>query len=270
MGSQRQANGDMDADRAGFRLCRVSVAYDGRRPALSELDLEIQPGEMVGFVGPSGAGKTTLIRLLNGTLRPTTGSVEVGDEDLRDLTLARLRQARSRIGTIHQDLSLLPNLRVLQNVLAGRIGRTSLLGAARLLLLPSRTEVKRAYELLARVGIPEKLYDRTDRLSGGQQQRVAIARALLPEPSALLADEPVSSVDPARARDTIGLLVELSRERGLTLCVSLHNLELVREFLPRLIGLRDGELAFDRPTSELEDEDFNALYELAPGEGNGP
>jgi phosphonate transport system ATP-binding protein len=255
----------MKADSARFRLRGVSVAYDGRGPALDGVDLAIGSGEMVGFVGPSGAGKTTLMRLLNGTLRPTEGSVEVGGEDLRDLSLSRLRRVRSRIGTVHQDLSLVPNLRVLQNVVAGGIGRTSLLGATRLLFLPPRAEVRRAYELLDRVGIPEKLYDRTDRLSGGEQQRVAIARALFPEPAALLADEPVSSVDPARARDTIGLLVELSRERGLTLCVSLHNLELAREFLPRLIGLRDGAVAFDRSTAELEDGDFNALYELVPG-----
>ena len=255
-------------DRAGFRLRGVSAAYDGRGAALSGVDLAIEPGEMVGFVGPSGAGKTTLIRLLNGTLRPAAGSVEVGGEDLRDLTLTRVRRVRSRIGTVHQDLSLVPNLRVLQNILAGGIGRTSLLGAARLLLLPPRSEVERAYALLARVGIPEKLYDRTDRLSGGQQQRVAIARALFPEPAALIADEPVSSVDPARARDTIALLVELSRERGITLCLSLHNLDLAREFLPRLIGLREGRVAFDRRTEELGDEDFRALYELAPGDGH--
>jgi len=253
----------MQIGSAGFRLERVSVAYDGRGPALRDVDLAIEPGEMVGFVGPSGAGKTTLLRLLNGTLRPKTGSVEVAGEDLRDLSLAQLRRVRSRIGTIHQDLSLVPSLRVLQNVLAGKIGRTSLLGSARLLLLPPRAEVRRAYEILARVGIAEKLYDRTDRLSGGQQQRVAIARALFPEPVALLADEPVSSVDPARARDTIGLLVELSRERGLTLCVSLHNLELAREFLPRLVGLRHGEVIFDQSTAELDDSDFTTLYELA-------
>ena len=256
----------MEIGTAAFRLDRVSVAYDGRGPALREVDLAIEPGEMVGLVGPSGAGKTSLLRLLNGTLRPTDGTVRVAGVAMRDHSLASLRRTRSRIGTVHQNLSLVPNLRVVQNVLAGKIGRTSLLGAARLLLLPPKAEVRRAYEILARVGIAEKLYDRTDRLSGGQQQRVAIARALFPEPLALLADEPVSSVDPARARDTISLLVELSRERGLTLCVSLHNLELAREFLPRLIGLRQGEVAFDQPTAELDDGDFRSLYDLASGE----
>ncbi|RMH18241.1 MAG: ATP-binding cassette domain-containing protein, partial [Acidobacteria bacterium] len=217
----------------------------------------------VGLVGPSGAGKTTLLRLLNGTLRPSMGRVVVAGDDLSTLTGRALRHLRSRIGMVHQDLSLVPNLRVLHNVLAGRLGRLSLAGALRLLLLPPRSEVRRVYELLARVGIPEKLYQRTDRLSGGQQQRVAIARALYQDPAALLADEPVSSVDPARARDTVALLAEISRERGLTLCISLHNLQLARDYLPRLVGLRDGRVVFDHRTEELTDADFHALYDLS-------
>ncbi|MEE8526085.1 MAG: ATP-binding cassette domain-containing protein [Thermoanaerobaculia bacterium] len=233
---------------------------------MRDVELEIAAGERVGIVGPSGAGKTTLLRLLNGTLRPASGSVKVGGEDLRDHSRRQLRRVRSHIGTVHQDLSLIPNLRVVQNVLAGKIGRLSLLGAMRLLFLTPRAEVRRVYELLDRVGIAEKLYERTDRLSGGQMQRVAIARALFQEPAALLADEPVSSVDPARARDTVALLAEISRERSLTLCVSLHNLELAREFLPRLVGLRHGRVVFDRQTADLGEDDFHALYDLAPEE----
>ncbi len=256
----------MDPGSAGFDLHGVSVVYGDGRPALAGIDLEIAPGERVGVVGPSGAGKTTLLRLLNGTLRPAAGSVTVGGDDLRDLTLRQLRRVRSRIGTIHQDLSMVPNLRVAQNVLAGKIGRLSLAGAFRLLFLPPKGEVRRVYEILERVGIAEKLYERTDRLSGGQKQRVAIARALFQEPAAILADEPVSSVDPARARDTVALLTELCRERQLTLCMSLHNLGLAREYLPRLVGLRHGEVVFDRRTSELDDDHFHDLYDLAPEE----
>ncbi len=233
---------------------------------MRDIELEIAAGERVGIVGPSGSGKTTLLRLLNGTLRPADGSVAVGGEDLRDHSRRDLRRVRSRIGTVHQNLSLIPNLRVVQNVLVGKVGRLSLLGAARLLFLPPRSEVRRVYELLDRVGIADKLYERTDRLSGGQMQRVAIARALFQKPAALLADEPVSSVDPARARDTVALLTEISDERELTLCISLHNLELAREFLPRLVGLRHGRVVFDRPSAELDDEDFRSLYDLAPEE----
>lgn len=252
----------MERGADSFRLRRVSVRFASGKPALQKVDLRIARGEIVGFVGPSGAGKTTLFRLLNGTLRPSSGGVEIGRENLVSLSLNRLRTVRGKIGTVHQDLSLIPNLRVLHNVLAGKLGRRSLLASIRLMVLPPRSEVERAYRILEKVGIAEKLYQRTDRLSGGQRQRVAVARALFQEPAALLADEPVSSVDPARAREMVALLVDLARREGLTLCMSLHNLELAREYLPRLVGLRQGQLVFDRPTSELEDGDFRSLYDL--------
>ncbi len=250
---------------ASFRLDGVSVTF-GETAALREVNLEIKPGEAVGFVGPSGSGKTTLLRLLNGAVRPTSGTVEVNGEALTSLSPRQLRSLRSRVATVHQDLSLVPNLRVMRNVLLGRLGRLSLLSTFRLLFLPPRSEVLRVHKILERVGIGEKLYQRTDQLSGGQRQRVAIARALYQEPSALLPDEPISSLDPARSRDTMGLLIELSRETGITLCVSLHDLEVAREFVPRLIGLRRGKVAFDRLTEELTSEDFRELYDLAEDE----
>ena len=215
-------------------------------------------------MGPSGAGKTTLLRLLNASLRPTSGSVCVDHEDLADLSARELRRVRSRIGFVHQDLALVPNVRVANNVLAGSFGRQSFLQSLRSVILPRRAELERAAAILERVGIGAKLFQRTDSLSGGERQRVAIARALYQEPSALLADEPVSSVDPARARDTVALLAELSAERGLTLVVSLHDLELARAFFPRLVGVRAGKLVFDLPTAEVRGEQFRDLYELDP------
>ena len=248
-----------------IRLAGVTVTFDGNA-ALRDVDLEIDAGEAVGLVGPSGAGKTSLLRLINGTLRPASGTIEVGGEDLSRLSSGALRALRARIGTVHQDLSLIPNLRVIRNVLAGRLGSVSLLGAARLLFLPPRREVRRVYQILERVGIAEKLYERTDRLSGGQRQRVAIARALYQRPAAMLPDEPISSLDPARSHDVMGLLVEVCRESGITLCASLHDLAAARAFLPRLVGLRRGRVVFDRPTAELDDDDFHSLYDLTPEE----
>ncbi|MHC4958863.1 MAG: phosphonate ABC transporter ATP-binding protein [Planctomycetota bacterium] len=251
----------------GFRLSGASVAYNGTGSrAVDGVDLEIRPGEAVGIVGPSGSGKTTLLRLLNASLRPTAGEVAVGETPLSELPPRALRRTRARIGFVHQNLSLVPNLRVVHNVLMGRIGRRGLLGSLRSVFFAPRSAVSEVYDLLERVGIPEKLFDRVDTLSGGQQQRVAIARALYQQPEALLADEPVSSVDPARAKDTVALLARISREEGLTLCVSLHNLQLAREYLPRLVGMRRGRVAFDRPTGELADADFTGLYELGDNE----
>jgi phosphonate transport system ATP-binding protein len=251
-------------DRAGsaaFEIRGASVTYAGRA-ALDGVDVRLEPGEAVALVGPSGAGKTTLLRLLNASVRPSRGSVCVDRRDLALLTPGELRVLRARIGFVHQDLCLVPNLRVSQNVISGGLGRLSFLSSLRAMFLPPRAELERAASILARVGIAEKLFRRTDSLSGGQRQRVAIARALYQDPSALLCDEPVSSVDPARARDTVELLAEISRERGLTLVVSLHDIALAREFFPRLVGLRRGRVVFDRATATIDASELTALYEL--------
>lgn len=257
------------ADRRGahFRLRGVSVAFSGG-PALQSVDLEVTPGEVVGLVGLSGAGKTTLLRLLNGTQRPSRGRVEVNGRDLSRLSRRELRQVRAGIGFVPQDLSLIPNVRVLHNVISGRLGRYSFWKGMRTLLKPSRQTTREVHQILTRVGIPEKLYQRTDRLSGGQRQRVAIARALFQRPAGLIADEPVSSVDPALARNAVQLLCRISRKEGLTLCVSLHNLPLAREFFPRLVGLSQGRVVFDRPSGQLGEADFQALYEMRGGVPN--
>lgn len=250
---------------SAFRLDGVSVRF-GACCALRDVDLSVEAGEAVALVGPSGAGKSTLLRLLNGTQRADTGRVLLDGDDLSRLSRRALKRVRAAIGFIHQDLSLVPNLRVSQNVMAGRMGRSSFPASVRSMLFPARVDVEKAHALLERVGIPEKLFARTDRLSGGQQQRVALARALFQEPVALLADEPVSSVDPARARDTVELLTRISREEGLTLCMSLHNLDLARAYFPRLVGLREGRVVFDRPAEAVGEAQLHALYDLAPAE----
>ena len=218
-------------------------------------------------VGPSGAGKTTLLDLLNGTNLPVRGRVELEGRDVSSLSAGARRAARSRIGFIHQQLSLDPNLRVSQNVVAGRLGRRGILASLRSLVRPSASDLEEVHAILERLGIEEKLFERTSDLSGGEQQRVAVARALFQQPTALLADEPVASVDPARARALIRLLSELAREDGLALVVSLHDLELAREFFPRAVGLRGGRVLFDRATAEVSERDWADLYQLEPGDG---
>jgi len=250
---------------AEFWLEGVSVRF-GQVAALAGVDLTVGAGEAVALVGPSGAGKTTLLRLLNGTLRPTAGRVHVNGDVLGEVSRAKLKAVRAAIGFVHQDLSLIPNLRVSQNVIAGRLGRLRFWPSVRAMLWPPRGELEEVHGLLERVGIADKLFERTDRLSGGQRQRVAIARALHQDPSGMLADEPVSSVDPARARDTVELLTRISREEQLTLCMSIHNLELAREFFPRLVGMRAGRVVFDRPSEAVGDAEFRALYDLRPEE----
>ncbi len=246
----------------GFQLDAVSVRY-GTVAALQDVSLTVAPGEAVALVGPSGAGKTTMLRLLNGGVAPTSGRVSVAGENLADISDNQLRRLRSRIGFVHQDLRLVPNLRVSQNVMSGRLGRLSLWQAARQFLRPAATDLEVVHRLLERVGIADQMFQRVDRLSGGQAQRVAIARALYQEPRLLLTDEPVASVDPARAAALLALLTGICAEEGLTLVVSLHNPELARRFFPRLVGLRSGRIAFDGPTAAVTPEQLAALYELA-------
>ena len=252
-------------DSPAISLDKVSCLYGGLA-AVDEVSLEIGRGERVALIGPSGSGKTTLLRAMNTIRRPERGLVTVFGEDVSGCSPRELRRLRSRIAFIPQHLGLVPNLRVIQNVLSGSGGARGLLRSLRDLLYPAKADVMEAHAILERVGVGEKLYMRTDRLSGGQQQRVAIARSLFQGPEVLLADEPVASVDPARARDTVRLLTELSTEKNLTLCMSLHNIELAREFFPRLVGMRSGRVVIDSQSEALDDSKLEELYKLSDQE----
>jgi phosphonate transport system ATP-binding protein len=176
---------------ASFQLENVTIAF-GSTLALNALSLDIQAGERIALVGPSGGGKSTLLNCLVGAVTPRSGQLTSLGRDLATMSPRQIRTLRSQVGFIHQQLDLVPNLRVIQNIICGRLGKRTFGQSVRDLLYPSKADTLHVHRLLERVGIPEKLYQRTDKLSGGQQQRVAIARALFPEPCALLADEPVS------------------------------------------------------------------------------
>jgi len=240
-------------------LLQVSDAsrHYGATPALVGVALSLRPGEKVALIGPSGSGKTTLLRLLGLQEKPSSGSVTTLETDLATASADVLREARSRIGMLPQDLGLVPNLRVIQNIILGRSGTRNLLRTCRDLLFPSKSDRAEIFAILERLAIAEKMYDRADSLSGGQQQRVALARSLFQGAEILLADEPLSAVDPARGRDVLKLLTSLSDEDGLSLIVSLHQVELAREFFPRVIGLKAGRVVFDGSPS---DEEIASLY----------
>jgi phosphonate transport system ATP-binding protein len=241
-----------------YRLEQVRKVFPDGTVAVDDITLDIQAGERVAVIGPSGAGKTTLFRLLNATLRPTSGHLWFDAADLERLSGRRLRQLRRRIGTVYQQHNLVPQLRVVHNVLAGRLGRWSLPRALWSLISPQERTV--ALVALEQVGIPEKLYTRTAHLSGGQQQRVAIARVLVQDPDVILADEPVSSVDPTLGRTIIELLVQLAESHRKTLVANLHAVSFALDFFPRVIGVCYGRMAFDLPAAAVTAQVLADLY----------
>ncbi len=251
------------SENVAVTLRGVSVRF-GANQALEGIDLVLRQGERVALAGPSGAGKTTLLSLLNGSLSPTTGTVEVLGQDLSRLRPRDLRRVQARVGTVHQHFDLVGPLRVVHNVNAGRLPAWSLPKAMWSLVSPQ--DASGAVAALARVGIAEKLYERTDRLSGGQQQRVAVARALVQQPEILLADEPIASLDPGRSLEVMDLLRRLSDESGMTLVVSLHALAYARSHCQRIVGMRAGRIVFDAATPAVTEAMVASLYRLEDAE----
>ncbi|MDX2240131.1 MAG: ATP-binding cassette domain-containing protein [Leptolyngbyaceae cyanobacterium bins.302] len=242
-----------------FELKQVTHKF-GQFVALADLNLQVFAGERVAIVGSSGAGKSTLLQLLNGSLLPTEGEVWAFGRNLRQLNARQLRRVQRQIGTIYQQLHLVDPLPVIHNVNAGHLGRWSFAKALWSLMVPQ--EVETAQAALAQVGIPEKLYARTDQLSGGQQQRVALARVLVQNPIAILADEPIASLDPERGREIMELLSRLCRDGDRALVVSLHLPDIAQQSCDRILGLRQGRLVFDTPASQVTLSQLQDLYQL--------
>ena len=239
----------------------VTVRYSSGDPvAINNLSLTVRPGERVALIGPSGAGKSTILRLASGLTLPTSGEVEVLGHESRLLGRRANRSVRARIGIISQDFSLVGPLRVASNVAAGRLGRWGWLRAIRTLIKPG--PIDEIVDALTRVGIPEKIWDRADQLSGGQQQRTAIARSLFQNPDLLLADEPVSALDPARSDAVMSVLADAASADGKALVASMHDAPLAIRHCDRIVALRNGTLQFDLPSAEVTDGLLETLYLL--------
>ncbi|MGC6459197.1 MAG: phosphonate ABC transporter ATP-binding protein [Akkermansiaceae bacterium] len=236
----------------------VTLAH-GNITALEALDLSISPGEQVCLIGPSGCGKTSLLGLINHRFETTSGQVLMNGRDLATLSNRELQKTRAKIAWVPQNLGLVDNLRVSQNVACGRAAEKGFWKLLRSLVWMSRHEKEVVFKVLEKVGIEEKIFTRLDQLSGGQQQRVAIARALYQRPEIILADEPVSAVDPERAKDLIELLTSLAKREDKTLVVSLHDVELAKRYFNRIIGLRGGRVVMDGSPDELN---LETLYQL--------
>jgi phosphonate transport system ATP-binding protein len=246
-----------------YSLHSVTKIFPQRREevqALNGVTLQVRPGEQIALLGQSGAGKTTLFRLLNGTLRPTAGSVFFDGHDTASLNGGGLRAMRRRVGTIYQQHNLVPSLTALENTLCGALGRMSLMTTLRGMVQPSRADSEFAVHALELVGLADKRAARADELSGGQQQRLAAARVLMQSPDVILADEPTASLDPELAETMTSLLAGLARDARKTLIMAVHRVDLATRHFPRMVGLRAGGVSFDVPPSEVQGDLLSALY----------
>ncbi|BGD23784.1 phosphonate ABC transporter ATP-binding protein [Pseudomonas aeruginosa] len=233
------------------------VHADGQR-ALADIRLRLAAGERVALIGPSGAGKTSLLRVLASQWRPSVGRVELLGEEPWALSAAARQRLRARIGLVHQAPPLPPRQRVVSAVLAGRLGQWPLWKSLVSLVYP--LDRAGAHDALQRLDLGDKLFQRCDQLSGGQLQRVGIARVLYQRAELILADEPVSAMDPVLAGHTLALLNREAAARGSTLLASLHAVDLALQHFPRVIGLRAGRIAFDLPAGEVDRAALDALY----------
>lgn len=240
-------------------LDNVGVTYPGGLKAISDVTIDIQPGEMVGIIGPSGAGKSTLIRTINGLNPISSGTVSVGPHQIDSLHGRALRQARGDIGMIFQSFNLADRINVMDNVLVGRFAHTPVWRAV--LGLHTAEDKELALNALTSVSLDDKAEARAGALSGGQKQRVAIARALAQQPKVLLADEPIASLDPPTAHSVMRDIQKINSERGITVVVNLHQLDMVKKYTKRVIGVRAGKVVFDGPTAEVTHADFEAIYD---------
>lgn len=236
----------------------LHLVLPGGHRALAGMLLDVSRGERIAVIGPSGAGKTSLLRVLGTALRPSSGKLAISGVDPWSLPAGALRHLRSRIGLIHQAPPLPPRQRLVTAVLAGRLGAWGFVKGLASLAYPADIDGARA--ALARLDLADRLFDRCDRLSGGQLQRVGVARVLYQKPDLLLADEPVSSLDPQLADQTVGELHREAQARGVTLVASLHAVDLALKWFPRVIGLRDGAVVFDRPPVRITDVMLRDLY----------
>ncbi|MGX9367239.1 phosphonate ABC transporter ATP-binding protein [Desulfoplanes sp. PS50] len=244
-----------------LRIEDVGVTYPGNVLALRPTTVDFHKGEFTVLLGLSGAGKSTLLRSLNHLVRPTVGKVvsaEFGELNNRKT----VRQHRCRTATVFQHHQLIERHTALQNVLTGRLAYH---GTWRSLFPLPRHDLELALHCLDRVGLADKALARSDQLSGGQQQRVGIARALAQQPSMILADEPVASLDPATSERVLGLLRDICREDGITAVTSLHQLEYAQRFADRIIGLANARIVFDAAPAQLKQHHLNEIYHGASG-----
>ena len=248
----------MAASQNLLEVRKLYKIYDDGVRALEDISFSVKPGEFLGIIGLSGSGKSTLLRCINRLIEPTSGEILLDGKDITKLGARDLRKARTKIGMIFQHFNLIKRRTVLKNVLSGKLGQMSTLPS--LFNMYTEEDEKRAKSHIQTVGLEKHFVRRADQLSGGQQQRVAIARALMQNPSLLLADEPVASLDPATSHSVMKYLEIMNKEMGKTILCNLHFLSLVRQYTTRVIALKQGKIIYEGLPSDIDEAWFKQIY----------
>jgi len=240
-----------------LELRKITKTF-GQTIAVNNVSLSFPPGQMVGIIGRSGAGKSTLLRLINRLASTGQGDILFEGANIGKLSGRELRAWRSRCAMIFQQFNLVNRLDVLTNVLIGRIGTAATLSV----MFKYFAAQDRAAATLAldRLDLLPQALQRADTLSGGQQQRVAIARALIQNPSMILADEPIASLDPRNARFVMEALRRINQEDGITVICNLHTLDAARAYCDRIVGMAQGRVVFDGPPDKLTRQAVQSIY----------
>lgn len=236
----------------------LSKEYVPGQPVLKNINLTIEGRGITAIIGPSGTGKSTLLRCINRLVTPTGGSILFHGIELASVSGRALREVRRQIGMVHQEYNLVERLSVMENVLCGRLGYMPAWRAWLRRYEPH--DVAKAFELLDAVGLGNFATRRADQLSGGQRQRVGIARALMQDPQLILADEPTSSLDPKTSVEVMEIMVRLASAREIPVLINIHNVELAKRFATRIIGMARGEIVFDGSPHELKDHHLADIY----------
>ena len=249
---------------ARLTLEKLTMVWPNGAKGLDAIDLEVPAGQFVAVIGLSGAGKSTLLRSINGLLTPTSGSIALGEQTLTGADAKQLRALRRRVGFVFQQFNLVKSHTVMRNVLNGRLGHRGL--AAALLGRFEAEDDTKAREAISAVGLAGREESFCAAMSGGQQQRVAIARVLAQEPDLILADEPTASLDPKLTTSVLGLLRKINQERGISILLNLHEIELAKDYCDRVIALRAGSLIWDGSPDEMNKERLEEIYRLSDEE----